>query len=176
MGKSDTLSRRSDHGSGVKDNDNMVLLTPNFFAVRALEGLQIVGEERDILKEIRCEMETGNKEEMVVKAIRELMKSSTKSIRLAEWLLENGILYHRGKIYVPDSDLQRHISALCHDSKIAGHPGSWKTLKLVFRNYWWPQMLRFSLFTMLSLHFLPIPFTYLITLLQGHATKHNVAT
>ena len=39
-------------------------------------------------------METGNKEEMVVKAIRELMKSSTKSVRSAEWLLENGILYH----------------------------------------------------------------------------------
>ena len=52
MGKSDALSHRSDHGSGVKDNDNMVLLTPNFFAVRALEGLQMVGEERNILKEI----------------------------------------------------------------------------------------------------------------------------
>ena len=52
MGKSNALSCRSDHGSGVKDNDNMVLLTPNVFAVRALEGLQMVGEERDILKEI----------------------------------------------------------------------------------------------------------------------------
>ena len=52
MGKSDALSCRSDHGSRVKDNDNMVLLTPDFFAVRALEGLQMVGEERDILKEI----------------------------------------------------------------------------------------------------------------------------
>ena len=52
MGKSNALSHRSDHGSRVKDNDNMVLLIPNFFAVRALEGLQMVGEERDILKEI----------------------------------------------------------------------------------------------------------------------------
>ena len=52
MCKSDTLSCRSDHGSGVKDNHNMVLLTPNFFAVRALEGLQMVGEERNLLKEI----------------------------------------------------------------------------------------------------------------------------
>jgi hypothetical protein len=54
MGKSDALSRRSDHGSGVKDDNNMVLLTPDFFAVRALEGLQMVGEERNILKEIQC--------------------------------------------------------------------------------------------------------------------------
>jgi len=53
MGKMDTLSRRSDHGTGSKDNDNMVLLTPNFFAVRALEGLEAAVEERGILKDIR---------------------------------------------------------------------------------------------------------------------------
>ena len=83
----------------------------------------MVGEERDILKEIQCKMETRNKEEVVIKAIKELMKSLTKSVESAEWLLENGILYHQGKIYVPDSNLCCHISALCHDSKIAGHPG-----------------------------------------------------
>ena len=86
----------------------MVLLTHNFFAVIALEGLQMVGEERDILKEIWHEMETGNKEEVVIKAIKELMKSLTKSVKSTEWLLENGILYHQGKIYVPDSDLCHH--------------------------------------------------------------------
>ena len=33
MGKSNTPSWRSDHGSGAKDNDNMVLLTPDSFAI-----------------------------------------------------------------------------------------------------------------------------------------------
>jgi len=33
MGKTDALSCRSDHGTGLEDNDNMVLLTPNFFVV-----------------------------------------------------------------------------------------------------------------------------------------------
>ena len=103
----------------------------------------MVGEERNILKEIWCKMETGNKEEVVIKVLKELIKSSTKSIKSAEWLLENGILYHWGKIYVSDSDLHHHISALCHDFKIAGHPGRWKTLELVSRNYWWPQMSRY---------------------------------
>ena len=121
----------------------MVLLTPNFFAVRALEGLQMVSEERDISKEIQHEMETRNKEEVVIKVIKELMKSLTKSVKSAEWLLENGILYHQGKIYVPDSNLCHCISALCHDSKIAGHPGRCKTLELVSRSYWWPQMSRY---------------------------------
>ena len=37
-------------------------------------------------------------------------------------------------------------------------------------------LLRFSLFTILLLHFHPIPFNhYLITLLQGHMAKHAVA-
>ena len=53
MGKPDTLSQRSDHGSGTEDNQNLILLTPKLFAIRALEGLQAVGEERDILREIR---------------------------------------------------------------------------------------------------------------------------
>ena len=81
MGKSDTLSLRSDHGSGSKDNDNMVLLTPDFFAIWALEGLEVCGEEKDILKEIWCEMQSRSKEEVVVKAIKELMKSSTRSVK-----------------------------------------------------------------------------------------------
>ena len=104
----------------------MVLLTPNFFAVRALEGLQMVGEERDLLKEIRHKMETGNKEEVVIKAIKELMKSSTKSVKSAEWLLENGILYHQGNIYVPDSDLRCCISALCMTPKLLAILGGGK--------------------------------------------------
>ena len=33
MGKMDALSHRSDHRTGSEDNDNMVLLMPNFFAV-----------------------------------------------------------------------------------------------------------------------------------------------
>ena len=33
------------NGTGSEDNDNMVLLTPNFFAVQALEGLEAAGDE-----------------------------------------------------------------------------------------------------------------------------------
>ena len=42
----------TDHGSGTDDNRNLTLLTPNLFVIRALEGLQVAGEEKDILKEI----------------------------------------------------------------------------------------------------------------------------
>ena len=45
--------------------------------------------------------------------------------------------------YVPRSDLCCRISALFHDSNIAGHPSRWKTLELVSRNHWWLQMSRY---------------------------------
>ena len=143
MGKSDALSRRSDHRSGTDDNQDLILLTPSLFAVRALEGLQFVGEERDILKEIRCRMEREDQEEVVINAVKELKKSLVKSIQSSEWSMENGLLYYRGKVYIPRPELCRRIVALCHDSKLAGHPGRWKTLELVSRNFWWLQMSRY---------------------------------
>ena len=121
MGKSNALSWRSDHRSDAKDNDSMVLLTLDFFAIQALEGLEMLGEKEDILKEIQHETESRSKEEVVVKAIKELKKSLTRSGKSLEWSLDNGILYHREKVYIPNSNLQCHISALCHNSKIAGH-------------------------------------------------------
>ena len=121
MGKSDALSHRSDHGSGTDDNRDLTLLTPSLFAIRALEGLQLVGEEKDILKEIRCGMDREDQEEVVVKAVKELKKSPVKSIQSSEWSMENGLLYYRGKVYVPGPELGCRIVALCHDSKLAGH-------------------------------------------------------
>jgi hypothetical protein len=94
MGKSDALSWRLDHGLGAKDNDNMVLLTPNFLAIQALEGLVMLREEGDILEKIQQQTIDESQEEVVVKAIKELMKSSTKSVKSMEWSLDNKILYY----------------------------------------------------------------------------------
>jgi len=35
------------------------------------------------------------------------------------------------------------VVSLCHDTKVSRHPGHWKTLELVSRDYWWPQMSRY---------------------------------
>jgi Integrase zinc binding domain len=111
------------------------------FAIRALEGLELVGEEKEILREIRREMESGD---VVAKAVKELWKTSAHSVRSLEWLQSQGLLYFHSKIYVPDSlNLQQWIIFLCHDTKIAGHCERWKTLELVSHNYWWPQMSRY---------------------------------
>ena len=78
------------------------------------------------------------------KAVRELKRSSAKTVRSSEWSMENGLLHYRGKIYIPGSKLHCQILSLCHNSKLAGHPGRWKTLELVSKNYWWPQMSRYT--------------------------------
>ena len=65
MGKSDALSRRADHGSGSDDNRDITLLTPKFFAARALEGVEVEGQERELLKLIRKETQDGKLEDAV---------------------------------------------------------------------------------------------------------------
>jgi len=52
MGKPDALSRRADHGNGASDNENVVLLQPEFLAVHALEGVELTGVEQKILSDI----------------------------------------------------------------------------------------------------------------------------
>ena len=136
MGKPDALSCQVDHGFGSGDNEHMILLTPDCFAICALQGLEVIREEQDILKDIQKGVWNAKKEEAVAKAVKEFQKTSTQSIRLAEWALTDGILYFWGKIYVPNaSDLWRHIVALCHNSKVTRHSGRWKTLELVSWNY-----------------------------------------
>jgi len=72
MGKPDALSRRADHGNGASNNENVVLLRPEFLAVRALEGVELTGVEQKILSDIRKGNQNGDQEEPIAKAAREL--------------------------------------------------------------------------------------------------------
>ena len=49
-------------------------------------------------------------------------------------------------MYVPkDTELRKAIVRLHHHTSISGHPGRWKTLELMMRNYWWPGISKFVL-------------------------------
>jgi Integrase zinc binding domain len=97
-----------------------------------------------LLRDIRKGIRETEPEDAISKAVKELKATSSRTVRSAEWGLDQGVLYFRGKIYVPEYlDLRRRIVSLCHDTRVAGHPGRWKTLELVSRNYWWPQMSRY---------------------------------
>jgi hypothetical protein len=81
----------------------------------------------------------------VAKAARELWKDKGRgTVKSAEWSESDGLLMFHGKIYVPkDRELRHCIIEQHHDMRIAGHAGRFKTLELVSRNYWWPQMSRY---------------------------------
>jgi hypothetical protein len=74
-------------------------------------------------------------------AMKELDRSKGKTVQSSEWSQENGLWRFRDRIYVPMiPNLQCRITEQHHNSKIGGHAGCWKTLELILRNYWWPNM------------------------------------
>jgi len=100
--------------------------------------------EQKILSDIRKGNWNRGQEKPIAKAAQELRRSTNGTVHSLKWSNIDGLLRFRGKIYIPQSpDLCKQIVALCHDTHIAGHPGHWKTLELVSRNYWWPQMSRY---------------------------------
>jgi len=72
MRKPDVLLWRLDHDNGASNNEDVVFLWPELFAIQALEGVQLEELERDILREIHQGNQKGNQEEPVAKVAREL--------------------------------------------------------------------------------------------------------
>lgn len=136
LNKADPLSRRPDHRIGVEnDNTNRILLDPTFFRIRATR--QGDAELRRRIKE--C----PKRDLEVVSALEVILRNGPRSLvkNLQEWNYEDGIISFRGKIYVPaDDNLRRDIVKLHHDSLVVGHPGRYKTYKLLSREFWWPGM------------------------------------
>jgi len=77
-------------------------------AIQALEGVQLEGLEKDILREIRQGNQKGDQEEPLAKAAKKLRQASSKTVRSVEWSKDKGLLCFRGKIYIPrNPDLWR---------------------------------------------------------------------
>lgn len=141
-GKPDALSRRSDHNRGENDNVSQTLLAPHLFSqVIAANPAQVPleGLKTQLINRIK---ECEDRDESVVKALKEL--GTRHDLHEGEWSEEDGVVLHCGKVYVPlDPQLQHDIVKGHHNSPVTGHPGQWKTYKLISRNYWWPGLGRY---------------------------------
>ena len=145
MGEPDALSRRTNHGSHDTDNQGVVLLSPSAFQIHAMRAMLIQGPEKTILQDIREGLATHKAtEEPVAAAACQLRRDKTHGqLRTPEWGEADGLLTFHRRIYVPDSrNLRRRIITQYHDSQVAGHLGRMKTLELISRDYWWPQISR----------------------------------
>ena len=101
--KVDLLSRQSDHDRGENNNENIVLLKPEYFCIAGLTQGHILinAEETPLLSKIQ---KSKIYDESVVKAIEDLKKLSTKCLRSDKWQLEQDLILFRGKVYVPKND------------------------------------------------------------------------
>src|SRR5215469_6394837 len=128
MGKADVLSRMSGLETGENDNANQILLKPEVF----LSALNLEAPEDEIIQKIR---KRYHQREQVVRTALETQK--------ADWTEQDKVISWQDRIYVPkDNTLRSQIITLHHDTKLAGHPGRYKTLELITRTYWWPGVSR----------------------------------
>jgi len=132
MGKADSLSRRPDWEVGVeKDNENKILVKPEWLEVRKTETVEIIVDGVDLLEEVR---KSKIKNDEVIKAVEEIKRAGVKMLRDEEWREVDSIMYKEGK----DDKLRAEIIRLHYDMPVEEHRGQWKTVELVTQNFWWP--------------------------------------
>jgi HrpA-like RNA helicase len=65
----------------------------------------------------------------------------SKKISLSKCEAYRNRLYYRNRLVIPNYDeLKLKLLKHVHDLPIAGHPGRGKTLELLQREYYWPNM------------------------------------
>jgi hypothetical protein len=79
-----------------------------------------------------------------VQEILGLLRNGTrrsKKISLSECEARDNRLYFRNRLVIPNHDeLKVKLLRYVHDSPVGGHPGRTKTLEILSRHYYWPQM------------------------------------
>ena len=79
MKKADSLSKRPDWKVGVeKDNENEILIKPEWLEVRKTKTVEIIVDGVDLLEEVR---KSKVKDNEVVKAIKEMKQAGVKMLR-----------------------------------------------------------------------------------------------
>jgi len=79
MGKADSLSRRPDWEVRVKkDNEDEMLVKPEWLEVRKMEAVEIIVDGVDLLEEVR---KSKVKDDEVVKAVEEIKQAGVKMLR-----------------------------------------------------------------------------------------------
>ena len=139
QGKPDGLSRRGEHrskeGERAVTQQHAVLLKPHVFK---LNNVALRSKDSNFVQEIveALEHDALAKE---IKESKENGREDAGKYGMFE-LAPNGLVLRHGLIYVPSLPLKLQVLKSCHDAPLAGHYGVKKTLELVVRNYWWPNL------------------------------------
>jgi hypothetical protein len=113
-GRADALSRRPDYDQGTEDNANVTVLPERLFARTTVTVEQQHRQDEERLKPW-------------------IDPHQLKQL--------NGVWYKEGRVVVTDElSGKRNIIRAHHDPPVHGHPGINRTMQIVERNYWWPQL------------------------------------
>ena len=63
-----------------------------------------------------------------------------KSLKDEEWSIEKKVVMKKEYIYILEGELRGEVVHLYHNTPVEGHRGRWKTMELVTRNYWQPEV------------------------------------
>ena len=136
--RADPLSRLPTHKVlDSEDNRDQIVLKLEQFKIAAATAL---ADPSPLEQHIR---DCTEREQEVVQALKTLQSKGPRRMvnGILEWEEQDGLLYYRGKLYIPDNkELRNELIKLCHDTPTTGHPGKHATLELVSLHYWWPRM------------------------------------
>ncbi|KAB5587955.1 Transposon Tf2-1 polyprotein [Ceratobasidium theobromae] len=125
--KADILSRRADFELPKGGGEPSSILDPGLF----LAEISTDSSLDDMIRDALMDDENAKK---VVERLEEGEK-------LTSWKFEDGLLYFQERIFVPrEKEVRKAIIESCHDAPAAGHPGRFRTLELLSRKYYWPNM------------------------------------
>ena len=85
------------------NNEECVLLDLKFFAIRATQpGTVVSAGDPDLRRRLK---ETQDHDPEVSQALATILRNGPRSVTkgLEDWNLEEGLILHKGKIYVPKS-------------------------------------------------------------------------
>ncbi|KAJ3550669.1 hypothetical protein NMY22_g303 [Coprinellus aureogranulatus] len=142
--QADPLSRMPHHRiSDADDNRQQTVLRPEHFAKLAATSMTKIAATTLLRNPLADRIrQQGTREAEVLKGLAELEKNGPKRLAngLPDWSEEDGLVFHKGRIYVPsDLELRQAVLKQCHDDPTAGHPGEHGTYELLSRSFWWPQ-------------------------------------
>jgi len=84
-------------------------------------------------------MKAADSDETYLATLKALLKGDSKVD--TNFSIEKDLLLYKNRWYIPmDESLKRTIMEAEHDSKIAGHLGTYKTIGRVRANFYWPKM------------------------------------
>jgi hypothetical protein len=147
--KPDSLTRRSEdlprEGDQRLTHQSQVVLKPENLdiSLNATSQENALEEDNEITELFKQAYENDPIPNQILNDLR-IKKQHSKLISLAECSEADSLLYYRERKYVPDYlPLKLYLLKQYHDSPTAGHPGRAKTLEILARDYYWPDIYLF---------------------------------